>query len=408
MLHRFIEEELESYLDIMPVVLMTGARQTGKTTLMELLCKERGYTFYTFDDDLVLSSATRDPSGWLASIPKPVIIDEVQRVPEIFLPIKRDVDQNRAPGRYLLTGSANPLLLPRLGDSLAGRMGIIPLYPFSQGEIREQKGQFIETIFAEDLLPRSFVPLQIQTLYDIILRGGFPIAQTLANLSDVNRWVRAYLQTMMERDVRDISNIEGLRELPRLFHLLATRTANLLNMADLSRSLGISQPTLKRYIRLLETLYFVYLLPAWYSNLGKRIIKSPKLHVCDTAILSQLLDINKERLANTPSLAGQLLESFVFTELQKLRSWAKTSFELFHFRDGVYEVDFVLEKPDGSITGIEVKSGATIRSDDFKGLKHLKKLAGKKFHRGIVLHLGHQMQQLEPNLWAMPIQSFWE
>lgn len=408
MLKRNIQEELDAYLRLMPVVLVTGARQTGKSTLIEAIARDRNIPIVTFDDQFSLSNALRDPSGWLESLPKPIIIDEVQRVPEIFLAIKKDVDKNRIPGRYLLTGSANPLLLPRLGDSLAGRMGIVNMFPFSQGELRGIKEEFIHRIFADELSPCQFKPFSLDELCEMILRGGFPAVHQVPDLANVNRWVRSYLQTIMERDVRDISDIQGLRDFPRLFQLLATRSAGLLNISDLSRSLGMVNMTLSRYLRLLETLYFIHLVPSWYSNLGKRIVKTPKLHVCDSTILSQLLGVDKKRLQEDGSLFGQFLESFVFSELLKQRSWAPFPFDIYHFRDGDHEVDFVLEKPDKTIVGIEIKSSRKIDADDLRGLKHLQKIAGKHFKRGIILHQGDRIESLGENLWAFPIQSLWE
>lgn len=408
MLKRHIEKELRAYLNLMPVVLITGARQTGKTTLIESIAKERSLPIVSFDDEFSLSNALRDPFGWLSNLPKPIVIDEIQRVPELFLSIKKDVDQNREPGRYLLTGSANPLSLPRLGDSLAGRMGIVPMFPFSQGEIHGSMETFIPSIFAKTFSFKTVKAYLDKDLRQIILRGGFPPVQRLPDLNDVNRWVRSYLQTIMERDVRDLSNIEGIKEFPRLFKLLATRSAQLLNVSELSRSLGMVNMTLSRYLRILEILYFIYLLPPWHSNLGKRMIKSPKIHVCDSAILSQLLGIDEKRLVEDPILSGHFLESFIFSELLKQKSWAPFPLEIYHFRDGDNEVDFVLEKPDGTIVGIEVKSAHKIRADDLKGLKYLKNISKNHFLRGIILHPGHQIEFLGDDLWAVPVQALWE
>lgn len=405
MLERHLSRELEAQLKIQPVVLLTGARQTGKTTLVESLSGP--FTYVTFDNELSLANAFRDPTGWLDSLPKPLIIDEIQRFPEIFLNIKRDVDLHRIPGRYLLTGSANPLLLPRLGDSLTGRMGIATLFPFSQGEINQHLEHFIPKIFGTSLAYQKYPPLALDAVIEKMLKGGFPVVQQFSNPEDVNRWVRAYLQTLMERDVRDIANVEGLREFPRLFRLLATRSSQLLNISDLSRSLGMVNVTLNRYLRLLETLYFIYLLPGWYSNLGKRIIKSPKLHLIDTSIMAQLLEVDHKRLIENPQLAGQFLESFVFGELLKQKSWSSLSFDLYHFRDGNYEVDFVLERPEGTLVGIDVKCAKTLRQEDLKGLKHLKSLT-KNFKRGIILHLGSQIEPLGEDLWAFPLQALWD
>ncbi|NGX28892.1 MAG: hypothetical protein K940chlam1_01080 [Candidatus Anoxychlamydiales bacterium] len=408
MLKRFIEDEIKAYLKIMPVVLITGARQTGKTTLIEELAKNSNYTFVTFDDDLALSSALRDPSGWIESMPKPLIIDEVQRVPEIFLPIKKDVDQNRKPGRYILTGSANPMLLPKLGDSLAGRMGIVNMFPFSQSELHQKQEKFIENIFEDEMPNFSFNKLNIQDFHKMLLFGGFPPVQLFQNTDDVKRWIGSYLKTIMQRDVRNIANIATVHEFPRLFKLLATRSSMLLNKSEISRSLGLVNMTLKRYLHILETLFFIYLLPAWFINHGKRIIKSPKLHICDTAILGQLLEVDENRFFKDPSLLGHFLESFVFSELVKQKSWSKCKIELFHFRDRDHEVDFVLEKADGTIIGIEIKSTKTIKTDDLKGLRYLKTISKNKFKRGIILHFADHMQRIEKDIYSMPVQALWE
>jgi len=406
MLKRHIEKKLNSLLSFMPVVLITGARQAGKTTLVEMLCKQNGYAFHSFDEDIVVSNALKDPAGWIHGLEKPSIIDEVQRAPEIFLPIKRSVDSNRKPGQFILTGSANPLLLPRLGDSLAGRMGILDLYPFSQGELRGKESSFIEQVFGEVTRKKESPKLPRKDLCDILLKGGFPTVQSLDH-EERRNWISSYLQIMLTRDVRDISNVEGLRDFPMLFRLLATRTANLLNISDLSRSLSIVNVTVKRYLRLLEALYFVYLLPSWFNNHGKRLIKSPKLHLCDTAFLGHLLAMDKEKLIHDPSLMGPLLETFVFTELQKLKSWSTIDFNMFHFRSNLHEVDFILEGYDGSIVGIEVKSARTVRPDDLKGLNYLQSIAKKNFHKGIILYLGDEVISINKDIVAMPVQALW-
>ncbi len=403
--NRFVKKELEALLKIMPVVFLTGARQSGKTTLVEEIAKERKIPFLTFDDPMVLSQARKDPSGWLESLEKPIILDEVQRAPEIFLPMKRDVDLNRHPGRYILTGSANPLLLPKIGDSLAGRMGILTMYPFSQGEIRKREEIFISTVFEKEIKSKKLTTLSRKEWASILLKGGYPPLQPLKREEDRHRWIRAYLQTMLGKDVRDLANIEGTREFPRLLKLLATRSSMILNGADLSRTMGMVNMTVNRYLRLLETLYFVYQLPAWFHNRGKRIAKSPKIFLQDTAILANLLEINEKKLCDDPMLMGQFLETFVACEVLKQKSWSPIPFELHHFRDGGYEVDLVLERQDGTLIGIEVKSAKTLQSQDLRGLRHLKKLGGAHFHRGIILHMGESIQRLEEGIWAMPLES---
>jgi len=408
MITRHVNIEIHELLKIMPVVLLRGARQSGKTTWARRYAKERGATFYTFDDPLTLSSARGDPMGWVSALPERVVIDEVQRAMEIMLPIKKVVDEKREIGRFFLTGSANPLLLPKMGDSLAGRMGIVDMYPFSQGEILEQKETFIEGVFAPTFTPSINGSLSLDQLAWLLVKGGFPSVQSFDREKDINRWIGAYIQTMLDRDVRDLSKIEGLREFPRLLRLLAARTSSLLNHAELSRALGCSHMTIHRYLDLLGVLFFINRLPGWYSNRGKRMTKSPKIHFCDTAFLAYLLDINAEKLVKDPMVMGTFLETFVFTELIKLQSWSSLNTHLYHFRDGSYEVDFILEKSDGQIVGIEVKRSQTLQKSDLRGLKHLKGIAKETFHRGIILHLGKQAQQIEEGIWALPLESLWQ
>jgi predicted AAA+ superfamily ATPase len=406
MYKRHVLRELEQCLKIFPAILLTGARQSGKTTLVDELAAKGGYYTVTLDDDTTLASAIRDPSGWLLSLPKPVIIDEVQRAPEIFLAMKLDIDKNRNPGRYILTGSSDPLLSPDLADSLAGRMGILNLYPLSQGEIRGKEESFINKVFSDSFHPEQVEELTPENLYQIMIRGGFPTVQALDN-SDIKRWFKSYIKTMLERDVTDIANIDGLQEFPRLLRLLANRSSMVVNIADVARSLGLVSVTTNRYISILEAIFFVHFLPAWFTNLGKRLKKAPKIHLCDTAMIAQLLDVDEARLLKDTQLAGHFLETFVYSELNKQKSWSSIQCDLFHFRDGDYKVDLVLEKPDGTIVGIEVTMSRTLATDDLKGLRHLQKTSNNNFKRGIILHPGSQIEYLDDNLWSVPIQCLW-
>ncbi len=408
MLKRHIDSRLKKYLTLFPVTLLTGARQSGKTTLLELISQGDGFHYYTFDDSSIFASAKEDPANWVNFIRKPAIIDEVQRVPEIFLPIKHDVDQNRKKGRYLLTGSANPLLLPKCGDSLAGRMGILSLFPFSQGEIRKAPSSFIDILFSEEFSPGNISFLEKEELVHILTRGGFPPTISFREDDDIQIWVESYLRAMIERDVRDIANITGIAEFPRLIKMLAYRSSSLINFSEVSRTLGMANITMNRYLRILETLFFVHLLPAWYTNRGKRLTKTPKIHLCDTAFLSQLLEIDQTRLFKDSHLMGQFLETFVFTELQKLKSYSNKRFELFHFRNGTKEVDFVIERAMDEIYGLEIKASVSVSASDIKGLVHLREITKEKFKRGLVLYAGNRIEQLAVDIWAVPIQILWQ
>lgn len=407
---RHIFPLLEETLSSSRVVLLNGPRQSGKTTLMELVSEEHGMEYVTFDDVRYLAAAKQDPIGFLSGLNKPVILDEVQRVPEIFLPIKKDVDKNRSPGRYALTGSANPLLIPKLGDSLAGRMQILNMWPLSQGELIGIQETFLQDVFS----PTAFKHISsiAQSKENIIMKlliGGYPAMQSEKRMRQRTSWCNSYINTILQKDVQDLARIDGLAHLPNLLQLLAVHCAGLMNTAQISRDCRLPTTTIHRYIQLLETLFLIIQLPAWSSNMGTRLIKSPKVYLVDTGLLSYLLEADEERLMYNPNMTGHILENFVLTELYKQASWSEKRIKLFHFRtsNGI-EVDIILENSAGKIVGIEVKSSETVRAEDFNGLKHLKNIAGDKFTRGIVLYLGDKQIPFEQEMIAVPISRLWE
>lgn len=405
---RHITSKLEKAILRSPVILLTGARQTGKTTLIKHIGKNKKYSYVTFDDLRFLSSAKNDPIGFIQSLEKPVILDEVQRVPEIFLSIKHDVDENRIPGRFILTGSANPLLIPRLGDSLAGRMEILELLPLSQGEILGIQETFLDRAFDKNYVyPLAKNELSKSDLYHQIIKGGYPLVQ---NSNDEAResWFNSYVTTLLQCDVQDLANISGLSELPHLLQLLTTRVGNLINIAELSRSIGIASTTLHRYITLLETIFLVVFQPPWFNNRGKRLTKSPKTYLVDTGLLSFLLDLRMDKDLNEYRFIGSVLENFVFNELQKQLTWNSMRIKLYHFRTvtGV-EVDIILENQAGSLVGIEIKNSETISPHDFKGLRYLQEEVGESFIKGIIIYNGSQVVPFGKNLYALPISYLW-
>jgi uncharacterized protein len=355
----------------------------------------------------MLAAARGDAAGFLADFAQPLVLDEVQRAPDLLLAIKAAVDRQRTPGRFLLTGSANVLLLPRVAESLAGRMEIVPLWPFSQGEIEGGGEGFIDAAFsgAPPALGRSSSSTQ---LADRVLRGGYPEAVPLASAERRRAWFDAYVTTILQRDVRDLARIEGLTELPRLLALLAARPMAQLNFADLARGTGLPQSTLKRYFALLETVFLVRLLPPWYASIGKRLVKTPKVLLTDTGLAAHLMGIDSARLAQDRTLLGGLLESFVAMELVKHAGWSADPPALYHFRthEGD-EVDLVLERRDGALVGIEVKSAATVSAADFKGLHRLAAIAGRRLRRGIVLYTGGETVPFGAGLFALPVEALW-
>jgi uncharacterized protein len=391
-----------------PVILLAGARQTGKSTLLSQL-RPNGANLETIslDDLSVLEAMRTRPQSYLSSLPEQVAIDEVQRAPEIFLPLKESVDKNRKAGRFFLTGSANVLMLPKLADTLAGRMEIVTLWPFSQGELNSQVEGFIPALFSQEALPRCS-GIDAPELFKILVTGGYPEAVQRQSARRRDTWFQGYITTILQRDVRDLSNIEGLTALPNLLSLIAARSGGLLNAAELSRSIGIPNMTLNRYLNLLEAVYLIVSIPPWFTNLGKRLVKSPRLYLNDTGVLCHLLRVDEKGLASNRNNLGPVLENFVVMELIKQSTWSEPRTQLCHYRTHTgQEVDIVLESGP-QIVAIEVKSASTLTQEHFKGLRSLQQDAGDTFHRGVVLYTGNQVIQFDEQLWAAPVSSLWE
>lgn len=411
MFKRNIKETVEKALKRAPVVLLNGARQVGKSTLALEFEKTHGFQYITFDDELIYLSAKNDPTAFIKNIQKPVIIDEVQRVPEIFLQIKIDVDNNRDPGRYLLTGSANPLLIPKLGDSLAGRMEIIDLMPLSQGEIDGVKENFIDTIF-EGNFGKIYVDrnlaLSKHDLIEKMLIGGYPSVQKIDE-EDRQAWMRSYLNLILQRDIKDLAQIEKITDMPNILKILAYQAANLLNVAEISRDAKMVMQTVHRYIALLETIFLINLGPSWHTNLRLQITKAPKVYLVDSGLLIFLLGLDLKGALNDPFQMGKVTENFVVNELRKQITWSKIRPELFHFRSPAgQEVDIILQDRAGNLVAIEVKSGQTVTPQDFKSLKYLQEKVGKKFIKGFVVYSGSQIIPFGTDFFTIPIGLLWQ
>ncbi len=410
MLHRHITDHLAEALADTPIVLVNGARQTGKSTLVQSPeLSGEGRQYLTFDDPGVLGAARRDPNGFVAGLGQRVTLDEIQHIPELFSAIKMAVDRKRQPGRFLLTGSANVLLLPKLSESLAGRMEVLTLWPFSQGELIGVQEDFIDTLFAKQISWTSTRPpkLQREAILEKVLTGGYPLVVERQK-GRRKAWFQSYLMTILQRDVRDLSSIADLTAVPRLLAVVASRVGNLLNFADLSRNLAINQSTLRRYFALLETTFLVQLLQPWSVNLGQRTIHTPKVYLNDTGLLAHLLGLTLDRLGTDPGLAGGVLENFVLMELRKQAAWSVTQPQFFFWRTASgQEVDILLEDSAGRVVGIEVKAGATLGGNDVRGLESLAKAVGPKWIRGIVLYMGTEVIPFAQNLHGLPWASIW-
>lgn len=409
MLRRNLTSSLLEALSDTPVVLLNGARQVGKSTLVQSLTSN-GHSagYFTLDDATVLAAATGDPAGFLAGVGGPVILDEVQRAPDLFLAIKAAVDRDRRPGQYLLTGSADIFLLPRISESLAGRMEVLTLWPLSQGEIEQARETFVDALFAPAFQPPSVELPDRSRILERALRGGYPEMLGRSSESRRRAWFASYTSTILQRDVRDLSNIEDLAALPRLLSLLAARATTLLNLSELSRSLGLPATTLKRYFALLEATFLVRPLPAWSDNLSKRLVKSPKILLTDTGLLSAALGLTRERVDEEPQLAGPLLESFVLMEIRKQAAWSETRPSLFHYRTQTgQEVDLLLEDARGRVAAVEVKAGSTVQEKDVRVLLDLARTLGKRFVRGVVLYTGERAVPFSEKVLALPLGTLW-
>lgn len=410
MYERALSAQLSEALNDTPVIFLAGARQSGKSTLVNMLKDkaERNFTYRSFDDLGVLASAKADPEGFVASLGEYAVLDEIQRVPELLLPIKASVDRDRRPGRFILTGSANVLTLPKASESLAGRMEVHTLWPLSQSEIEGVSSGFLDACFQGQPQRLQIVSMERQSLTDRVFRGGYPEVVNRTGTASRTRWFEAYLQTLIQRDVRDLASIEGLTHLPRLLQSVALRTGSPMNIADLGRSLGLNQMTLKRYLTLFENLFLLTQLPPWFENLGKRLAKTPKYYINDAGLLAHLLGLDAKAVQAQPTAFGPILENFVVTELAKMAPWATTRPGLFHMRTSAgVEVDVVLENRRREVVGIEVKAAASISETDFKGLRMLQSDLGERMKCGVLLYTGHEALPFGPGLWALPIQSLW-
>jgi uncharacterized protein len=412
MMQRHVHQRLRVAQTDRAVVLLNGARQVGKSTLARALAAESGARYVTLDDATVVAAARSDPEGFINAGPSPIVLDEVQRAPDLFLAIKASVDRDRRPGRFLLTGSANALLLPQLADALVGRMEIVTLWPLSQGEITGRIEGFVDALFAPAapaLAPVTSRGARGRSLIDRLLHGGYPEAVATASDDRRRAWFSAYVTTLLARDVRELARIDTLTDLPRLVSLVAARPMALLNHAELARSVGLPQTTLKRYMSLLQTVFLIRTLPPWHGNLGKRLVKTPKVLFTDVGVAAHLMGLNRARLDADRTLLGGLLESFVVMEIEKQLGWSTTSPAMYHYRSHAgEEVDLVLEQRSGTVAGIEVKSAATVTSSDFKGLRSLAAAVGTAFHRGIVLYTGRDVVPFGPRLFAVPVEALWQ
>jgi uncharacterized protein len=409
MYKRIITNSILEAMEDTPAVFLQGARQAGKTTLARDLARsELGAQFLTLDDASVLAAARSDPQGFLAGQKGPVVLDEVQRVPDLALALKAAIDRDRTPGRYLLTGSARLLTLPALSEALVGRMEVLTLWPLSQQELEGTDRNWIDGLF-EDADHNHPAPMcDLTEIRHRLTAGGFPEAVARSRPDRRARWYESYVTTLLQREVRDLSRVEDLAAFPRLLALAAARTAQLTNMSDLSRAAGLPTSTLRRYMALLEGVFLVHYLPAWSTNRTKRVTRSPKLHLTDSGLAAHLVGLEMKGTPGRGLNLGGLLETFAVNEVIRQRDVSSTRPSAFHFRTHTgIEVDLLLEDRRGRLVGIEIKAAGSVGARDLRGLRYLEREHPETFVQGVVLYGGEEVVPFSDRIVAVPIGALW-
>lgn len=415
--------DIEVAMTDTPVVCLLGSRQTGKSTLARFLTPGRAY--YSFDDAETYRLAQSDPSGFVASLPEKVTLDEIQRVPELLPVIKMTVDRKRTSGRFLMTGSANLLLLPKVCESLAGRMEIVYLYPLTEAEKSHQPGRFLQNFLEgkiePQLKPETKAPDGGADLARRIVEGGYPEPLRRAP-ARARQWHRNYVQAILQRDVNDVSEVRNRDELGRLMAMLALRTGELINTSNLASDLGMARATVEHYLGVLERLFLVYRLPAWHSSEARRLVRAPKLHIVDSGLAAALAHLSAEDWMRQRPRFGHLLETFVLHQLRAQAACLDSDLRFSFYRDkDQIEVDVVINHGP-KVWGVEIKASASLAPTDAHGLRRLAAQAGRNFQGGLLLHAGaHTMRLTENghtaigksiagtnNLFAAPLSTLWE
>lgn len=406
---RHAQRAVEAALADTRVVVVLGARQVGKSTLLAQVASSEGAgrEVLTLDDQAIRAAATADPAGFIATIDTPVAIDEIQRVPELMTEIKLRVDRDKAPGQFAITGSANLLEMRQVKDSLAGRAEYLRLHPFSQGELLGHRESFVPGLANGSFPSVTDAPVGRKAHADILAKGGYPEVQERAQTRRP-RFFESYVEGILERDLVSLGDVADRAVVSRLLQAIAATSAAELNVERLSNSLGTPATTIRRHIELLEMLFLIRRLPAWSNNLLSRSIKRPKVYVADTGLLSYLVGADERRITTDLDLGGMFYETFVAMELHRQISWLDDRPRLFHFRDrDQREVDIVVEHRDGSVSAVEVKSAATVHARDFRGLTHLRDKLGSKFNAGALLYTGANTVAFGDRLAAVPLAGLW-
>lgn len=405
---RRVAGQVDAALSDTRVVLISGARQAGKSTLVKVVAGHRLAERRDLDRAQDRAAAIADPVGFVDSRGL-LAIDEIQRAPELLLAIKASVDEDPSPGRYLLTGSSQLFGMVAAPDALPGRMETVELWPFSQGEIGGEPDGFIDAVFTHGANLRHESAVSRADYAARIVRGGLPEAVSRPDARRRERFLDAYIQALIDRDVRQLSDIQHKGELRKLIRLLAARSGTLIAAGSLESALGLSRPTIARYLQALDEIFLIKRIQGWSRNLGTRATATPKLIFVDSGIAAHEVSFDARALLRPGAPFGPLLESFVLSELARQRTWSDQPVDLYHYRDhSKFEVDAVLENRHGQVVGVEVKAASTVGLDDFRGLRRLAERLGDDFLAGIVLYTGTATLPFGDKLRAMPASALWQ
>ncbi|RJR14728.1 MAG: ATP-binding protein [Nitrospiraceae bacterium] len=396
---RIMKSLIEKALKYFPVVLLTGARQVGKSTLALDIFE----SYMTFDDITVYSSARSDPKTFINSLKKPVVIDEVQKMPEILDTIKMDVDRKRTNGSYLLTGSSNIMAYKNIADTLAGRIAVLELMPLSCREMASRNDNVLDALFSQKISGVRLPDIKHGNIIMHVINGGYPEILKIDDPKGRYLWFGSYISTYIERDIRAIGDLRHMDKFLRMFNMLASRSSQVLIKSDIARDAGIDSKTLDNYLKLLELTYQICLLKPYSRNINKRFVKSNKIFFTDSGIASYLLGISSSQQLMSSPYKGAVLETFVFAELLKAVKYAEQPAELFFYRTSDRkEIDFIIERGD-SIAAVEVKFSQTVTKSDFRHIIDLQKSAGK-LAAGYVFYMGEHILPFGENLYALPVR----
>ena len=400
--HRTISSHLEEALKYFPVVLLTGARQVGKSTLSAKMIEN----YVTFDDINIYVSATADPVGFIKNLKKPVVLDEIQKIPQIFETIKYDIDKNRINGSYLLTGAANVIGFKKTTDTLAGRIALLEMYPLSMKELSCKNENIIDILFdyeKKNEENKNDNTLSYDEIISSVILGGYPEIRKIDAQKSRHIWFSSYISTYIERDIRDIGELRNLDKFIKMFNILSSRSANILNKTDLSKDTGIDNKTLDNYLKLLEAVYQIYFLNPYSANINKRFVKSQKMFFTDSGILSHLLGVSSIEDFKSSPYKGIIFETFIFSELLKSAKYSMQNIKLFFYRTfDKKEIDFIIER-NQKIIAIEVKLSQTITLSDFKHIIDLKN-SSKNFKSGFIFYTGENVLSFGSSLFALPVK----